>query len=433
MNSQRAPRRFAFGRWFIVAGGAVAGAAAAWYLVARRPPRATAPAVGEVRALAVPPATAATVPQAAAAAGAPSVRTASFEQVRDLLLRKMAAGASPGELLALLREMAAERPALAIALAQALGRSDDERAAWITDLVRGWAGRDPDAAWQWLVQQAGRVNQLASGSLIGVVLDQMAARDPQALIKNADALLRAGNQPNGLPSEIVAQAGLNALIKSGDLDAASALLKDWATSPYHPDIGAGAYELVASELAKRSPADAAGWLKSLPASDDRNAALGSMAADWVSRDPAAAMSWSQTLTSQDGGPAVVQRAFSEWMENSPAAAEQWLGNQLVQNYGSPGNDELIVSLINQSSLIRSDPGSAMKWVDLIADPVQQSQAREQMVLRWGQRDLAAASAYVNSSPAIDPQRRQALLSALQSQALSPDRSPVWFSSDAFGP
>ena len=432
MNAPRDTRRFAFARWFILAGGAAAGAAAAWYLVLARPPHAAAPVPIDIRTFTAPPAVAA--PAAAAAPDRlPSARTASFGQMRELLLRKMADGASNAELLSLLREMAGTEPALAIELAQSIGRSDDEKAAWITDLMRGWAGRDPNAAWQWLVAQAGHVNELANGSLINVVLDEMAAHDPQALIKNADALLRAGDQPNGLPSQIVAQAGLNALMKTGDLNAACALLKYWATCSYRPDIGAGAYELVALELAKRSPADATGWLTSLPASDDRNAALGGVAADWVSRDPAAAMSWSESLKPQDGGPAVVQRAFSEWMENSPAAAEQWLGNQLVQNYGSPGNDELIVSLINQSPLIHTDPASAMQWVDLISDPVQQSQAREQLVLRWGQRDLPAAIAYVNNSSAIDPQRKQALLSTLQTQALSPGNTPVWFSSDAFGP
>ncbi|HTQ31504.1 MAG TPA: hypothetical protein VMI53_09865 [Opitutaceae bacterium] len=431
MSDLRERRRFAFGRWFIVAGGAMAGAVAARYLVLGRPPRAAPPAPGEVRAPVVVPA--APPSRTAAPARLPSMRTASFEEVRELLLRKMADGASPAELLALLHEMAADQPALAIALAQDLGRSDDEKAAWVTALVHGWASRDPDAAWRWLVAQADHINQLANGSLIKVVLDQMAARDPQLLIKNADALLRAGDQFNGLPSQIVAQAGLEALVKNGDLDAACALIKYWSACSYHPDIGAGAYATVALELAKRSPADATAWLTSLPVSDDRNAALGSVAADWVSRDPAAALRWSETLAPADGRSAVTQRAFSEWMETSPADAEQWLGNQLVQNYGGPENDALIMNFINQSALIRNDPASAMQWVDLIADPVQQSQAREQMVLRWGQRDLSAAVAYVNSSSAIDPQRKDALLSALRSQSLSPTTSPVWFSSDSFGP
>ena len=435
MNGRPEPRRFAFGRWLIVAGGAVAGALAAWYLILR-PPAAIAPAAasgsGESHlpvAVAAPTAPA----DSAAPADRPSLQAMSFDQLRALLLQKMAAGASSADLLALLRKMAADQPAIAIELAQSFGRNDDEKAAWVIALVHDWASRNPDAAWQWLVQQADRIDQLGNGSLIGIVLDQMATRDPQNLIKNADALLRTGDRFNGLPSQIVVQAGLNALIKNGDLDAACSLIKYWATCSYHPEIGAGAYEVVASELAKRSPTDAAAWLKSLPPSDDRNVALGTAAADWIARDPAAAMRWSETLTPQDGRPVVVQRAFGEWMETNADAAEQWLGNQLVQNYGNPDNDSLIVDLINQSSLIHSDPTSAMRWVDLITDPVLQSQAREQMVLRWGQRDMAAASAYVNSSSAIDPQRKQALLSELSTQALSPEKSPVWFSSDAFGP
>jgi len=434
MNASRDHRRFPFGRWLIVGGGAVAGAAAAWYLVPNQPHPAPPPAGISLFPAAPAPALSSPVslPPNAVASDSPS-DAADFGQMRTLLLRKMADGTPAAQLLALLRQMAAEHPALALELAQTLGRNDDEKAAWVTDLMHSWAGRDPEAAWQWLVQQADRVGQLANGTLINVVLDQMAARDPQALIKNADLLLRTGDRPNGLPTQIVVQAGLEALVKSGDLDAACALVKYWASSSYHPEIGAGAYATVAAELDKRSPTDAATWLKSLPPSEDRNAAFSRVAADWTARDPAAALQWSQTLAPEDGRSAVVQRAFGEWMEANPAAAEQWLGNQLVQNYSGPENDALIMNFINQSALIHNDPASAMKWVDLMADPRQQNQARQQMVLRWGQRDLAAAVAYVNNSSAIDPQSKPALLSALRTQSLSPATSPVWFSSDSLGP
>ena len=93
------------------------------------------------------------------------------------LLRGKLSG-SGGEVRAALAGIAQNRPELAIDLARALGRTDGEKTAWVEEIVRQWAGRDPSAAWNWLARPG---NPLATAAMVGDVLDALAAEDPAAL------------------------------------------------------------------------------------------------------------------------------------------------------------------------------------------------------------------------------------------------------------
>ncbi len=315
-----------------------------------------------------------------------------YEQLLGLL-----SGKSAGDILAALREIAKTRPELAIDLAEALGRGEGEKTDWVMGVMRQWSERDPNASLQWVMQHGPRVSELARGTLPGVVLDAMAARDPKALLGFVDGLLRAGydqNQSSGIPPAIAVHLGLEALIKSGQLDAAQAAVESWAHDPLVPKIGASAYEDVAAAIAKSAPQDAGAWLKSLPVSEDRNAALVTIATNWASADPAAAMRWSETLSPEDGRPGVIRSAFSEWIQADDDGATKWLTDYITRDPATADDDYLIGALVSYSPTVKGEPDLAIKLLDSISDPKKRAIYEEQVLLSWGRRDLPAATKYV---------------------------------------
>src|SRR5579859_7980663 len=102
-----------------------------------------------------------------------SYRSTDYGQLLGLL-----SGKSPGDVLAALGEIAKTRPELAIDLAEALGRTEEEKTDLVIDVMKQWSERDPQASLQWVTQNGARVSELARGTLPGVVLDAMAVRDP---------------------------------------------------------------------------------------------------------------------------------------------------------------------------------------------------------------------------------------------------------------
>jgi hypothetical protein len=337
--------------------------------------------------------------------------SADYGQLLGLL-----SGKSPGDILAALREIAKTRPELAIDLADALGRTEGEKTDWVMGVMKQWSGRDPNASLQWVMQHGPRVSELARGTLPGIVMDAMAAHDPKALLAFVDGLVRAGfdqNQSSGIPPAIAVHLGLEALIKSGQLNAAQTAVESWAHDPNGPKIGASAYEIVAAAIGKSAPQDAGTWLKSLPVSDDRNAALGNLATSWADTDPAAAMSWSEALSPADGRPAVIRNTFSEWVQNNADGATKWLADYLDHNTPSPDDDDLIGALVSYSPAVKSNPDVAEKFLDSISDPKTREIYEKQVLLSWGSRDLQAATEYVSKSPTIPPEQKQSLIQQMQ--------------------
>jgi len=337
-----------------------------------------------------------------------------YDQLLDLLRGKLNGPA--GDVLAALRKIAKTRPELALDLAEALGRTEEEKTGWVIDVMKQWSADDPQTALLWVTQNGPRVSDLARGTLPGIVLDAMAVRDPKALLGFVDGLLRAGfdqNQSSGIPPAIAVHLGLEALIKSGQLDAAQAAVESWAHDPLVPKIGASAYEIVATAMGKNAPQDGAAWLKSLPVSEDRNAALGTYATNWSDNDPAAAMRWSETLSPEDGRSVAIRGAFSEWIQSDADGATKWLAGYVTRDPPNPDDDYLIGALVSYSPTTNGSPDLALKLVDSISDPKKREIYQEQVLLSWGSRDLPAATEYVWKNPTIPLEQKQSLVQRMQ--------------------
>jgi hypothetical protein len=360
------------------------------------------------------------------------VRTADPAVLLRLLREREARGASRHELFEQLRGLTAGRPDLALEIAQVFSRDDDEKTAWETDLVRVWARADREAAWQWIAAQGTRLEKFADGSLLSVVLNQIAQDDPAMVTTIAENALRAPSSPGQLASQIVAQAGVEALLRNDGLDRSRELVEHWARDPQGLDAGLGAFAAVAARLAESGPEKGAAWLQSLPPSESRNAALATAAAEWAVHDPATALTWSDALPEADGRSAVVQRAFGEWVELDALNAARWLGDRLAAGATTPEADNLIANLIHQSALTKSNPASAMHWAGLMSDPAARAALEEHVLLRWGNRDPLAASAYVGSVAGLTPERRVALQQKITAYQAAPESVDLWFAADNFG-
>jgi hypothetical protein len=315
---------------------------------------------------------------------------------------------------AALAEIAKTRPGLAVDLALALGPTEKEKSAWVADLVKKWAGRDPSAAWQWLQQQASRLDPLADGSLTGVVFDAMAARDPQMLLATMNALLFPGNSVGPLAADVAVRTGLQSLVDSGHVDLAQQAVEGWANSPLKPDIGASAYETVAIAMGRTAPDAAGAWLKSLPATAGLISALAGFAANWSERDPVAALAWAETLTPQEDQSVAINRVFGDWVERNAGDAGEWLSDDLSHLSSSDETDTRIEALINRSSTVRDTPALALQWATLISDPQTRENTEENLLAQWARSDLAAATGYVKNNPAMAPEQKQALIQKMQS-------------------
>lgn len=353
--------------------------------------------------------------------GGDPLMIASHDDLLSLLRGKWDASGSAEDVLAALAEIARDRPALAIELAQALGRSEEEKTLWVTDFTRQWSERDPQSAWEWLTQlPVDRMDQLANGSLPGVVLDGMAAREPQRLTGLMDALVRTDRVPGSIAPAVAMHLGLQALIKSGEVTLAQTVVEAWARDPLKPDVGRSAYETVALALGKNNSVEAGNWLTSLPLSEERNAAIATFASDWGDRDPAAALQWVGTLAPQEGQHVALERTFTAWAERDAIGAAEWLGDYLSQLPTGTKSDRLIGSLIAFSPTLRSAPEVARQWTELISDPERRASYEEQVAWRWSRHDLAAATHYVQNSSSMAWQQKQALLQKMQSLPAASD-------------
>ncbi|MGA3008490.1 MAG: hypothetical protein ABSE59_11435, partial [Opitutaceae bacterium] len=267
-----------------------------------------------------------------------SYQTAGYSDLLDLLREKLSG--SPGEVVAALAEIAKNRPELAIDLAQALARTENEKATWVQAIVKVWAGNDPQHAWNWVAEPD---NQLSSAVLVGEVMNALATSDPESLIGKVDTLLRQPNTSGPLAQLSSVYLSLQALIANGNADLAQAAVESWAKDPHNLQIGSGAYEMVALALDKKSPETAATWLLSMPVSDDRNSAIGTFAYQWGQNDPVAALNWAQSLAPEAGQSEVVGRVFSEWIQSDATAATNWLDNYIANTPSSVEGDMMIGS------------------------------------------------------------------------------------------
>jgi hypothetical protein len=321
---------------------------------------------------------------------------------------------SVSDVLQALNELSKTDPTRAIDLAQELGRTDAEKAVWVRNATQQWADRDPAAAWQWLRGLSrDRMQELAGGELGAVVLGAMAARDPQAVVSSLSGLLREGNASESVSTPVAVHLGLTALVEHDKAELARTAVDAWAKDPAKLGLEASAFEAIAGAFAKSQPRETGDWLRSLPATEERDAAFATLAAAWAKQDPRAALQWAETLPANAGQQAALRRTVSDWIEEYPDQIAGWLGDYLARVPPNPTSDTLIETVINNSPALRAAPQAALQWTNLLSDPAKRVENHERIALRWSEQDPTAAIAFVTQSTVIPPERKAALVQRIQ--------------------
>ena len=330
----------------------------------------------------------------------------------DLFREKISRGASDGEILSLFRSWAEADPAKALHGAETLGRTEEEKGKLLEAVMTVWAEKDADGAWTWTWEQGSRLQFLPGRPpLLSVVMKQMAASDPDALVAKAAALLQkpgSAGWDNNYMTEIAAEA----LIQTGHADLAMEAVETWVQGSARDQVSSDALETVAqSQAVALSPEEAARWLESLPACDGKNGALLARASAWAAQDPAAALKWSQNLGEmrEEG----MRLVFAQWIRQDIRSAMDWLGSEIDKQKPNPATDRLIALVV--SDCLPEDRVATLEWARAISNPAMREHAIGQGVLRWGDRDYAAAAAYVLQSDSFSPEKKQELLLGLQSR------------------
>ncbi len=256
---------------------------------------------------------------------------------------------------------AARQPVVGAAAPRLPSNADEDLEAALAtgaaDVVRArlgsWTARDPAAAWAWALAHRG--NFAGGVSPMRLVLARIAAFAPEQVAAfTNDAFDRE-----------VANAAVEALLDVEAIDVAEQTLRQWMLDGRtRPRLDNVPFEKIALALERRSSAEAAAWLQSLPISEPRNFAMATFAANWSQRDPAAAMRWAAGLAPADGRADAMERVFARWSSRDLVAAAAWV----AENESDPLADTLIANLAGDSPLGWENPQVAQRWAGLIENP-----------------------------------------------------------------
>lgn len=300
--------------------------------------------------------------------------------------------ATEREQAAALAELAAADPprAMALALAEPNLRV---RARLRNAVLRGWASHDPDAA----AKCALGLREADRSDAISAVLSGAIGRSPP------DAV-RLGTQLCAQDSARAADYGgalISALAEVGEFQLATRFVAASAATPLRAEQMNTAFQL----WAEHRPAEAAAAVNDIADPELQREAFHGMAVGWAAADPMALANYAVNLPAGDPRAQALANALPRWVEQDPVAAAQWL----AQHDSSPDFDMGVVAVANQPALLADRPEMAMSLAASISDPPLRTNTLRTLVLKWAERDPAAARRFVASSPDFAPEERRAIL------------------------
>jgi len=167
-------------------------------------------------------------------------------------------------------------------------------------------------------------------------------------------------------------------------------------------------------MSQTGPQSAGDWLSSMPPSEERDTALVEFPAHWSQTQPRDALEWAGKNLPADLQTRALDRTFGEWVERDSVGAGEWLLGYLAHGPENADTDRLVALMINLAAEVRSSPATALQWTGRMSDPDTRRAYEEKVILRWGHQDRSAAIAYIERSPTISADRKQALLGTMDS-------------------
>ncbi len=168
------------------------------------------------------------------------------------------------------------------------------------------------------------------------------------------------------------------------------------------------------------PSEAAAALEAITDPATRNEGLHGLILGWSSNDPASLLKYAQAMPPGAARGEAFNQALQNWVAHDPVAASVWLD----AHESSPELDSGAVKLATSPFLVANNLDTALSWANSVSDPEQRTIALVDIIQQWAQRDPAAALAYAEASPDLQPAYRDNLMQELVAlQAAAPDPAP----------
>ncbi len=341
------------------------------------------------------------------------------------------------------RQWAAQAPTAAASAALALP-AGEARTNALGHVVRGWAEKDPAAAYAWAKsfgEHAGTRREL-----IKQTLEAWLKTDPAAAQAHILAL------PPGAERTAALRSAIGRLHEADELSSALALLAELpagharssavqdlvlnSEAAGDPQFAQRLYEMtpvgsrrdivweIADRMAEKDVAAALRWAMALPQGELRQDARRSVARTWAEKDPRSALDWVLKNDPPTPDSETLKDPFSKWTQAAPNDALPWAAALPA----GPTRDALSASAVAgiarrdpqralalftelspeaqaratselASTLTRNDPASAADLVAQLPAGTARQQALSQIADQWAQADPGAVAVWLDRLPA----------------------------------
>ncbi len=277
----------------------------------------------------------------------------------------------------------------------------NKQANAIRSVLKGWAKKNSEAAWQW-------------------VSDQPVSKH--------------------IPKTGMFRAVVREMINQGNFDRGIQLISSISEEGTPKTKERLSYQLMKNWLAKDSGA-ALQWIDQMPEGPSSEGTLKAFAGDWARTDGLEAAEWALSMEDQSG---TLTSAIAAWtMNGEPVEVAQWLKGQspsvemdnaisIFARASARENPELAQSMLNsiqdqdtrdRTVLLLSNrqagPAESLQWLDTHlsgnrSEAVQMTTGHmiERLVREWAGSDLNAATAYVYNSTLLTEEERSRVLRSL---------------------
>ena len=296
-----------------------------------------------------------------------------------------------------LRRLAATDPDGALALARQ-ETNFRARQALVVASLQGWAGRDPAASLAWAAENLFETNRREAIEAVieaGLELPGETTAAIRALCAKTDEATASD-----YGSMLIA-----ALARRADFEGALRFAADAPVEGRGYLVGSAMYS-----WSQYRPDEAAGAIAAITDPATRNEALHGLILGWGSNDPASLLKYAATMPDGPVRAQAFNEALQNWVANDPVAASAWLD----KHESDPVLDGGAAKLATSPFLVANQVETALSWANSVADPEQRSIALVDVVQQWAKRDPAAARAYADKLPDLQPAYREQLMRSLAS-------------------
>ena len=285
------------------------------------------------------------------------------------------------EMKLLMRSWSAIDPISALAYANESLDPKSERRFGVSEILAGWANRNPNEAIAWAKTNSTDVTGLGTSLLFGVIKG-LAEKD----LDRADEVFKDLPEGNARwqASTFLAQ-------KFSELGVEKAIA--WANQFPSSDERMRETILgqIGAKLARQDIEATARWVESMKDDKASFRIMDNLLTQWVPKDPARASQWVGEIQETEKRFHGIQQLTSRWALTDPVATAEWLNTFPA----SAKMDPVVSEFVNRIST--RDPEGATGWANSIVDPETKQKALNKALNAWNRIDPESAKNWQNAN------------------------------------